>query len=91
MVHVRPRSRKVKWAGEIRVSILSDLCGQAREKFCTDLERGFHIGFEHGFIGMVADTAGLRRKSMAVGTRAAITIASWPAPLGMRLMANPAG
>ncbi len=27
---------------------------------------------------------------MAVGTRAAITMASWPAPLGMRFTANPA-
>ena len=33
---------------------------------------------------------GLRRKSMAVGTRAAITIASWPAPLGIRFAGNPA-
>ncbi len=32
---------------------------------------------------------GLRRKSMAVGTRAAITIASWPAPLGICLAGKP--
>ena len=32
---------------------------------------------------------GLRRKSMAVGTRPAITIASWPAPLGICLAASP--
>ena len=75
----------------MRCSILTNLGSEPLKEFLANLQRSFDILFSNRFVGMMADVlqdCGGRASRWA--SRAAIIMASWPAPLGIALTGKPA-